>query len=419
MLNSRRIYYPITLLLVHLLLNILVAQHQDYIVVDQEGNGDFTTLTAAINSLPMYNYERTTIFIKNGVYEEKILIEQDNVTLEGEERGRTIIQYNQLRSDWEESKDAIGPAVINLDGDDIIIKNLTIKNTQAEIGPHAFAIYGTGTRTILLNCDVLSKGGDTVSLWDCKTGMYYHADCSFTGAVDFVCPRGWCFIKNSQFYELKETAATWHAGGFERDQKLVIVDSKFDGVPGFKLGRHHYDAQFYLLNCQFSQQLSDNPIYRVTYPDEPERDRPFSWGKRYYFYNCHRQGGDFEWFCDNLETAPGNPKPGEITTGWTFDGRWNPESGKGPYVVKYKINGKNIRLNFSENVSVIGKPQLISRSGCQFQYLSGGGSDNINLQTQKLIKPNDLIGLKIINDGKILGTVAAVDDRIADLNIEN
>ncbi|MBN2601726.1 MAG: hypothetical protein JXR87_07025, partial [Candidatus Marinimicrobia bacterium] len=169
----------------------LVAQHQDYIVVDQEGNGDFITLTAAINSLPMYNYERTSIFIKNGIYKEKVLIKQDNITLEGEDRECTIIQYNQLRSDWEESKDAIGPAVINLQGDDIIIKNLTVKNTQPEIGPHAFAIYGTSTRTILLDCDIMSNGGDTVSLWNYKSGMYYHANCRFWGAVDFVCPRGW------------------------------------------------------------------------------------------------------------------------------------------------------------------------------------------------------------------------------------
>ncbi len=97
-------------------------------------------------------------------------------------------------------------------------ENLTIENNQPEVGPHAFAVYGTGTRTIIENCKVLSKGGDTVSLWNYKTGMYYHAGCTFEGSVDFVCPRGWCFIKNSKFFELKQTASIWHTDGYYINQ---------------------------------------------------------------------------------------------------------------------------------------------------------------------------------------------------------
>ena len=49
--------------------------HIDYTVAT-DGSGDFTTLTAAIQALPMYTYERVVIFIKKGVYNEKIRIEQ-------------------------------------------------------------------------------------------------------------------------------------------------------------------------------------------------------------------------------------------------------------------------------------------------------------------------------------------------------
>ncbi|MFX0137537.1 MAG: hypothetical protein ACFFDN_28120, partial [Candidatus Hodarchaeota archaeon] len=128
---------------------------------------------------------------------------------------------------------------------------MTIENSQPEIGPHAFAIYGTPNRTIIVNCNVVSKGGDTVSLWNYKQGMYYHANCFFQGAVDFVCPRGWCYIRDSRFYEVKETATLWHAGNYHPDQKFVLVNCSFDGVKGFQLGRHHYEAQFFLLDCNF------------------------------------------------------------------------------------------------------------------------------------------------------------------------
>lgn len=215
------------------------------IIVAKDGSGDFMSIQEAIESLPMFNYNRKIILIKAGVYNEKVLIDRDYVTLRGEDKTNTRIEFSLLRSDWQANKDPLGPGVVNITADDIIIENLTIENTQSEIGPHAFAVYGTGTRTILLNCNLWSKGADTVSLWNHKTGMYYHSNCSFKGAVDMVCPRGWCYIKDSEFYEVKGTAALWHAGSDDINQKFVIKDSFFDGVDGFELGRHHYEAQFF------------------------------------------------------------------------------------------------------------------------------------------------------------------------------
>jgi pectinesterase len=129
------------------------------IVVASDGSGDFRTITAAIASLPMFNYERRVIYIKNGIYSEKIRIEQDNVTLQGESREKTVIRYFQPRPEWIAKKDSIGPGVINILGDDLIIENLTFENTQTDHQVHAFVLYGHGTRTILLNCSFISQGG--------------------------------------------------------------------------------------------------------------------------------------------------------------------------------------------------------------------------------------------------------------------
>ncbi|HEY4786948.1 MAG TPA: pectinesterase family protein, partial [Bacteroidales bacterium] len=268
------------------------------ITVAADGSGDFKTISAAIASLPMFNYERAVIFIKNGVYNEKFRIDQDYITLQGESKENTIIRYSQLRTDWLAHKDSVGPGVVNINGDDIILENLTIENTQPLVGPHAFTIYGFGTRTIIVNCNILSKGGDTLSLWNYKNGMYYYSYCTFVGAVDFVCPRGWCFIRNSKFYELEKTAAIWHAGGYDKNQKLVIWNSTFDGIRGFELGRHHYDAQFYLLYCVFTDSMANKPIYRVESQD-PKTNRPFIWGERYYFYECHGTHVNYDWHKNN------------------------------------------------------------------------------------------------------------------------
>jgi pectinesterase len=395
---------------------LLNAQYRTLIVVDQNGSGNYRTLAAAIASLPMFNYQRLVILIKNGVYTEKIRIDQDYITLQGESRDSTIIRFNQLREAWNQSKDSIGPAVINLHVDDIVIDNLTIENTQPEVGPHAFAIYGTGTRTIISNCKVLSKGGDTVALWNYKTGMYYHTNCYFEGAVDFVCPRGWCYISDSQFYEVKKTAALWHAGGYRHEQKFVLVNCYFDGVQDFRLGRHHYEAQFYLLDCQFSENMDDRPIYWVTYADST-RNRPFNWGERYYFNNCHRVGSDFQWFEDNLNTAEGAPRPEDITPSWTFSNQWNPESTAGPKITHVEFVDDGVLFHFSEIITVIGTPVLVSRKGKVLTYCSGAGSDTARFKAEPKISREDLIGLTFDNDAKIWGTVASVRERLAILDV--
>jgi hypothetical protein len=66
--------------------------------------------------------------------------------------------------------------------------------------------------------------------------------------------------------------------------------------------------------------MADTPIY---WPDGSKTR--WMWGDRHYYYNCHRDGGDYAWFKDNLETAASAPNAKEITATWTFDGRWDPE----------------------------------------------------------------------------------------------
>lgn len=154
--------------------------------------------------------------------------------------------------------------------------------------------------------------------------MYYHADCYFEGWVDFVCPRGWCYITRSNFFgHNTPSASIWHDGSGNRAQKFVIRDSYFDGVPGFPLGRNHLDAQIYLVNCRFSKNMADRPFFRP-----PSSPREWQWGDRHYFFNCHRDSADFGWFRDNLASAEGSPRAEDISARWTFDGRWDPEASR-------------------------------------------------------------------------------------------
>ncbi|MES2004912.1 MAG: pectate lyase [Bacteroidota bacterium] len=348
------------------LLGILLQSHPlaaktdpGMIVVDASGKGDFTSIQEAINSLPEKANSPRIIFIRNGVYREKIFIEKNFVSLVGEDKNKTQIQISLARDIWRcESKDDWGVATLNLKGSDIALENLTISNNfgfdnidnkegvhidcPADSLNHFKTVKRDGhqmalrtfetTRLIVRNCILRAFGGDTVSPWNTDNGMFYFKDCLMEGGVDFYCPRGWAYAENCEFVAHGNTAAIWHDGSKYKDSKTVLKNCVFRGDDGFKLGRYHRDAQFYLINCSFAKNMADAPIYLN--PSNPQN--VIQWGHRVYFYNSHRTGGDYAWHADNLQTAEGSPSAEQITTDWVFAGKWKPNT------ASTKINLKDV-----------------------------------------------------------------------------
>ncbi|MBW0177482.1 pectate lyase [Sediminibacterium sp.] len=337
-----------------LLANCLQAQ-QVLLVVDKEGKGDFRSIQDAVNSLPDTANEQRVIYIKNGTYSEKVFISKHKITLTGEDKHKTILSISLSRDVWRcESADDWGVAAINLNGNDIVLENLSIINSygfdnvndtyvdcktdtgtitkQVRRSSHQMALRSFATtRLIVRNCILRAYGGDTVSPWNVEEGMYYFKDCLMEGGVDFYCPRGWAWAENCEFVAHGNVAAIWHDGSKYEDSKTVLVNCTFRGDDGFKLGRYHRDAQFYLLNCSFAANMADAPVYLN--PSNPQNT--ILWGKRVYFFNSHRKGGDYSWHKDNLHEAKGSPKAEMITPQWTFGGRWNPQAIV-PFVFKQK-----------------------------------------------------------------------------------
>jgi pectinesterase len=136
------------------------------------------------------------------------------------------------------------------------------------------------------------------------------------GGVDFYCPRGWAWAENCRFYANTGPASIWHDGSKNPDSKTVLKNCSFDGYSGFKLGRYHRDAQFFLVDCKFSPNMADTNIYLVP------TTNVIQWGRRVFYSNCHREGGqDFKWYADNL---PAGVKENDITVNWLFKKQWQP-----------------------------------------------------------------------------------------------
>ncbi|MDX1940855.1 MAG: pectinesterase family protein [Saprospiraceae bacterium] len=310
------------------------------IVVAQDGSGDFKNIQEAINSLPDSIDNQRVIFIKKGIYREKIFIHKNHITLQGVSEKSVKIIYSEARDIWRcAHPDDWGTATINIKASDLVFENLTVINEygfkmkeavvvdcpndtsgkkviRSDGHQMAFRAMPGSTRLIVKNCTFRALGGDTVSPWDVTEGMYYFKNCTMEGGVDFYCPRGWAYAENCHFICHNKNAAIWHDGSANPTAKTVLKNCTFEGDDGFKLGRYHKEAQFYLIGCKFPENMADAPIYWVT-----SAPNPIQWGERIYYYNCYRKGGDYNWHKNNIETS----KVKEINAAWTFAGSWNPK----------------------------------------------------------------------------------------------
>jgi len=215
------------------------------IIVSKDGKGNFKSIQEAINSLPDSSTTARIIHIKSGTYNEKIFLDKHNITIEGEDRDKTIITFDIARDEWRcDHPSDWGVATMNVNGNDITLKNLTIANDYGfnflddrvvscaadtptlkrtiTRGGHQMALRTMATtRLKAINCHFRAYAGDTVSPWNVQDGMFYFKDCVMEGGVDFYCPRGWAWAEGCRFITHIGTAAIWHDGSANQDAELV------------------------------------------------------------------------------------------------------------------------------------------------------------------------------------------------------
>ncbi len=336
----KKLRYLIVFASLMLLFSAHAVLAQTKIVVAADGSGDFRSIQAAINSLPDSATVQRIIYIRKGIYNEKVSIEKNYITLSGEDMNNTVITCAEGRDIFKCSHpDDWGVATLNLKGSDIDIENLTVLNTYGltardttiicptdtvnrskpvKKGCHQMALRSFNTtRLRVINCTFRAYGGDTVSPWNTEDGMFYFKNCTMEGWVDFFCPRGWSLAEDCKFICHSPEAAIWHDGSKHESSKTVLLNCSFTGDDGFKLGRYHRDAQFYLINCTFPENMADADIYQKA----ANPPNVIQWGKRVYYYNCHRQGGDYEWHKNNFSDTLGY---NDINRAWVYDYKWNP-----------------------------------------------------------------------------------------------
>ena len=249
----------------------------DTIVVARDGTGEFRNITEAIEVCRAFMDYHKVIYVKKGVYKEKIILPQwlQNIEICGEDRDATIITFDDHanipieQSSWSSAlnqtlaannkKPTLGTFrtfTLRVDGNDITLKNITVENNAARLG-QAVALYTIGDRLVFVNCRFLGNQ-DTVYTGSPYTRLLFD-HCYIEGTTDFIFGASTAWFEQCRIHCKVNSYIT--AASTPKDAAYGYVFNKCtvtaaDSVSKLYLGRPWRDYGYTLfMHCTLPSQI--------------------------------------------------------------------------------------------------------------------------------------------------------------------
>lgn len=243
----------------------------DTLVVARDGTGDFRTIDEAIEVCRAFMEYDKVIYVKKGVYKEKIVVPSwlTNITICGEDRDNTVITWDDhanipmpiggLDSESAVKGKPMGTFrtyTLRIDGNNITLENLTIENNAARLG-QAVALHTQGNHILIHNCRLLGNQ-DTVYTGgiDAHVGFY---DCYIEGTTDFIFGPSHAWFQNCEIRSKANSYIT--AASTPKDCRYGYVFYKCkltadEGVTKVYLGRpwRPYAATVFM-ECEMGKHI--------------------------------------------------------------------------------------------------------------------------------------------------------------------
>lgn len=244
--------------------------NKNYVVVAKDGTGDFNTIQAAIDDSKAFPYGRITIFIKNGVYKEKIKVHEwnTNLTLKGESKEHTIITYDDYFDKVGLGRNStFYTYTLLVEADDFMAQNLTIENSSGEVG-QAVALSVFSDRVSIINCNLL---GNQDTLYASGTGKQYYKDCYIEGTTDFIFGSATAYFENCIIHSKKDSYITAASTPKDTVFGYVFKNCKLtadDNVQNVYLGRPwRIYAKTIFINCDLGDHIRPEGWHNWSKPE--------------------------------------------------------------------------------------------------------------------------------------------------------
>jgi len=262
-----------------------------YIVVAQDGSGDYASIQQAINNAKSFPYERITIFIKNGTYKEKVKVHEWNtyISLVGESKEKTIISWDDYFG-----KLNMGPnstfytPTLYIEGDNFIARNLTIENTAGEVG-QAVALSVFADKVLIENCNLLGNQDTLYASGD--SAKQYFKNCYIEGTTDFIFGRATALFENCTIHSKRNSFVTAAATPQGVEFGFVFKNCKLtanDSATQVYLGRPwRIYAKTVFINCELGNHIRPEGWHNWS---KPEAEKTTFYAE----YNCTGKGAAIE-----------------------------------------------------------------------------------------------------------------------------
>lgn len=234
----------------------------DTLVVARDGTGQFRNVAEAIEVCRAFMEYHKVIYVKKGIYKEKLVVPQwlTNIEICGEDRDNTVITWddhaNIKIAETGKGMGTFRTFTLRVDGNLITLKNITIENNAARLG-QAVALMTTGDRQQYINCRFLGHQ-DTVYTGMAGTRLLFK-DCYIEGTTDFIFgpSTAWfegCAIrcKANSYITAASTPQDVRYGYVFNNCTITAAE----GVDRVYLGRPWRDYGYTLfMNCELPRQI--------------------------------------------------------------------------------------------------------------------------------------------------------------------
>lgn len=158
------------------------------VTVAKDGSGNYTTVQAAIDAAPTGRTTPYVIYIRKGIYKEKITVPVNKPFLQlvGESVSNTILTYDDYSGKAMPGGGTFGTAnsaSVTVNAPDFTATNITFENTTGD-APQALAINVNADRAAFKNCRFL--GGQDTVLTNGSGNRQHFRHCYIDGVVDFI-----------------------------------------------------------------------------------------------------------------------------------------------------------------------------------------------------------------------------------------
>lgn len=235
------------------------AQKYDFVVA-RDGSGNFTTIQAAIDASKAFPDVPITIFIKNGVYQEKVVVPACNTHLRliGESAEKTILTFGDHFDKINRGRNStFYTYTLLVEADDFRVENMTIENSAGPVG-QAVALHVEGDRCAFVNCRFLGNQ-DTVYLAG-QTSRDYFANCYIEGTTDFIFGAATAYFEKCTLHSKTNSYVTAASTNQGKKYGFVFNECKLtaaDGVNKAYLGRPWRDyARVVYLHCSIGKHIA-------------------------------------------------------------------------------------------------------------------------------------------------------------------